>query len=39
VTLLIEVNAGKVAGSWLGDIGDVGCRHHKAEITSGFRHE
>jgi hypothetical protein len=39
VTSLIEVNAGKVAGSWFGDISDVGCLHLKAEITSGFRNK
>ena len=39
VTLFIEVKAGKVAGSWFGDISDVVCLHLKAEITSGFRNE
>ena len=36
---LIEVNAGKVASSWFGDISDVGFLHLKVGITSGFRNE
>jgi hypothetical protein len=39
VTLLIEVNAGKVASSWFGDISDVGFLNLKAGITSDFRNE